>query len=146
MGAPQLNRPLPCVECGADNAVLASGETIHPHRPDLRHRSFWRCECGAFVGCHPGTTKALGAPAGPETRQARRAAHDAFDRIWLCNPFSTSQARKQARSDAYAWLAGQMGLPVERCHISYMTADKARRVVAICEERKHLARLSERRG
>lgn len=41
------------------------------------------CEpCGAWVGCHKGTDKALGRVANKELRQLKHQAHEAFDPLW----------------------------------------------------------------
>jgi hypothetical protein len=101
---------------------LVGGAAIYPHRRDLYGKRFYRCSCGAFVGCHPGTDKALGSCAGPETRKARSAAHAAFDPIW--------KSGKMKRSDAYRALAGRMGIAPERCHISWMGRSEALRAAS----------------
>lgn len=75
--APRIKRPR-CVECGR-KAVLTTGAETYPDEPEFHDRPMWRCECGAFVGCHQGTTKFLGAPAGPETRIARQRARRAIE-------------------------------------------------------------------
>lgn len=110
-----------CSECPSRDAVLVTGQDIYPHRPDLFHKSFYRCPCGAYVGCHPGTRSALGSCAGPATRAARSRAHAFFDPIW--------RRKIMKRSQAYAALAEQMGIPVQRCHISWMGLDEANRAV-----------------
>lgn len=112
-----------CMECDR-KATLVGGKRIYPHRPDLYAKRFFLCECGAYVGCHPGTELPLGYPAGPETRVARSAAHAAFDPIW--------RGRQMSRRDAYAWLAERMGTPPGQTHISWMSAAEARRVVEHC--------------
>jgi hypothetical protein len=112
-----------CIECNG-TAKLVNGDAIYPHRHDLYHKRFWLCDCGAYCGCHGVTTRALGNPCGAETRRARIAAHDQFDPIWR-NGSGT-------RRDAYTWLAGEMGIPSERCHIGMMTAAQAWEVVTHC--------------
>lgn len=69
--------------CGTP-AALATGADVYPHRADLHSKRFWVCpSCpDSYVGCHPGTTEALGTPANAETRRARGLAHQHFDRIW----------------------------------------------------------------
>lgn len=91
--------------------------------------SIWFClVCGAYVGCHPGSTKALGTPADKATRWARHMAHEAFDPIW--------RSRRMSRSGAYQWLARQMGLPPEQTHIGMFTQAQCGRVIQICMERR----------
>lgn len=38
--------------------------------------------CNAWVGVHKGTNKPLGRLANAELREAKKAAHEAFDKIW----------------------------------------------------------------
>lgn len=116
-----------CIEC-SETAELTTGKQIYPHRKDLWSKSFWLCQCGAYCGCHPGTTNALGNPCGAETRKARSAAHAAFDPLW--------RRKKMSRRDAYKWLADAANIPVERCHMGMMTADEAHRVVAAVQARE----------
>jgi len=118
---------LPCIECGATGHSLSDGRRAYPHRPDLYSKPFWFCSCGAFVGCHPGTKKALGSPAGKATKRARMDAHAAFDPIW--------KGKQMGRSDAYRWLAAALGIEPRDCHISHMNADLARRAAAVCKAR-----------
>lgn len=111
-----------CIECGG-LASLVDGKAIYPHRPDLYAKSFYRCECGAYCGCHPKTIKPLGYPCGPTTRKARSAAHAAFDPLWRKGTMN--------RRDAYLWLAKHMNIPAASCHIGMMTEDQAKKVVEI---------------
>lgn len=71
--------------------------------------------------------------ANKATRAARTAAHAAFDPLWRyklqCNP---RMRRNRARSAAYAWLARELGIPVERCHISLFGVPQCMRVVEVC--------------
>ncbi len=115
-----MGRPT-CIECGSGSEMV-TGKRIYPHRPDLYGKMFWLCSCGAYCGCHPGTTQALGHPCGPETRKARSAAHAAFDPIW--------KRKEMSRHGAYAWLSAATGIEPEKCHIGMMTADQARSVVS----------------
>jgi hypothetical protein len=112
-----------CMECGK-KASLVDGKRIYPHRPDLFAKSFFLCECGAYVGCHKGTKNPLGYPAGDATRRARSAAHAAFDPLW--------KTRTMPRSEAYKWLADRLGQTAGETHISWMDAATARRVVEVC--------------
>lgn len=121
-----------CSDCpGA--VVLVSGLVIYPHRPDLDHKQFWRCEsCGAYVGCHPGTEHPLGSPAGPATRAARNAAHAAFDPLWKAKMARENVRKHVARGAAYRWLADALGIDPSACHIGMMDEATALRVVDLC--------------
>lgn len=119
--------PPACIECG-NVAVLVKGDAIYPHRPDLHHKHFYRCRCGAYCGCHPGTAQPLGYPCGPETRRARSAAHACFDPIW--------RNKEMSRPSAYAWLAKETGIDPDACHIGMMNKEQAELVVHVCKVRK----------
>lgn len=104
MLCPYCNRSAQCV----------SGDVIYPHRPDLAHKWFWQCKpCGAYCGCHGMTQKPLGTLADAALRKARSMAHDAFDPIWKLG----QRKRLFTRTQAYAWLAGKLGVDQEHCHI-----------------------------
>ena len=107
-------------------SVLVTGDVVYPHRPDLREKNFYLCWTDdARVGCHPGTAKPLGRLADKELRQAKQAAHAAFDPLWRDN--------KKKRKAAYTWLAEQLGINVNDCHIGMFDVDMCRRVVAACK-------------
>ena len=116
---------MPCLECGRTNATLVTGKRIYPHREDLHRLQYWLCPCGAYCGVHPGSTEPLGAPAGPETRNARTRAHARFDPLW--------QDGEWSRKQAYAWLAGALGIEPEDCHIGMFDKATALRVVEVCD-------------
>lgn len=118
------NHPRPkCMECSGTSARLVSGKEIYPHRPDLYDKVFYKCPCGAYCGCHPNTTKPLGYPCGPKTRSARNAAHRVFDPLWKNNGPMT-------RSQAYKWLAAELGIAANQCHIGMMSEAMAKRTYA----------------
>lgn len=124
-------KPPACLECGAV-ATLTDGRTIYPHRPDLAELPFWLCGCGAYTGCHKGTQHPKGRPAGPATRQARMAAHAAFDPLWRRRAELDGLNVHHARAKGYKWLAAQLGLEGKACHIGEMDAATARRAADIC--------------
>ena len=111
-----------CLECG-HHAEPVTGDRIYPHRRDLRAKRFYLCACGAYVGAHRDSGEPLGHPVGAEGRKARMAAHDAFDPLW--------RSGRMSRSEAYKWLAEQLGQPASKTHISWMTAEQARQVAAL---------------
>lgn len=114
-----------CAYCG-EWGELVTGQDIYPHRPDLYEKKFYRCApCNAYVGCHPGTAEPLGRMANAELRQAKSAAHAAFDPLW--------KSRKMRRNKAYAWLAERLGVSRENCHIGMFDVDQCRRVVRECK-------------
>jgi len=113
-----------CPYCGND-AELVGGDVVYPHRPDLADKKIWRCvPCDARVGCHPETTKPLGRLANGPLRRAKMDAHAAFDPIW--------QRGEMKRGDAYGWLATQLGIAKEDCHIGMFDLRQCNKVVEIC--------------
>ncbi len=108
-------------------APLVTGRDVYPHRPDLFDKPFYAClPCGAWVGCHPGTTKRLGRLANAEGRRLKRAAHAVFDPLW--------KDGKMKRKDAYRWLADKLGIAPERCHIGYFNESECERVIEVCHK------------
>lgn len=71
----------------------------------------------------------MGTMADPQTRSARRRAHDAFDRIWRRG---ARRAQYKNRCLSYRWLADQFG--VERIHIGEMGIEECERVEALCSD------------
>lgn len=124
-----------CDYCQAP-AELVMGNVIYPHRHDLYKKKFWRCKpCGAHVGCHPPGVftggrddKPLGRLANAELRKLKSAAHDAFDPLWKV-PDRGGFYPPMHRSEAYSWLAGSLGLPVEKTHIGMFDEDTCKRVI-----------------
>lgn len=90
-----------------------------------------RCEpSGAYVGVHKGTDKPLGRLANGQLRYWKKRAHDAFDPLWKYGKF------KRRRNAAYAWLAEQMGLPVEKTHIGMFDVGQCKAVIQICRKER----------
>lgn len=119
-------RVVACPYCG-QCAILVSGSVLYPRFPELHAKWFWRCQpCGAHVGCHPGTKEPLGTLANAPLRQARQAAHAAFDPLW----------RDGGRSAAYRWLAGELQVAASACHIGQFDEDQCRRVVEAVRTRQ----------
>lgn len=113
-----------CLYCSRA-AKLVTGEEVYPHRPDLADKHFYKCApCGAWVGCHPGSKAPLGRLANARLRSLKSQAHKEFDPLWLGNAM--------ARSDAYAWLAEQLGVPISKCHIGEFSEAQCLRVIEIC--------------
>ena len=117
-----------CDYCG-EAARLTTGREVYPHRADLHGKSFYVCTpCDARVGCHPGTTNALGRMANMELRLAKMAAHAAFDPLW-----KTGRMKRKA---AYKRLAEVLGIPAAGCHIGMFDLETCRLVASIAPEIK----------
>jgi hypothetical protein len=62
------------------------------------------------------------APLG--TRLKRRALHQAFDRIW--------KLKLMNRDEAYHWLANQLSIDYNACHISMLADHQLDAAIPIC--------------
>jgi len=104
-----------CSVC-TNECRLTDGAEVYPHRSDLHEKRFYVCDpCGARVGCHPGSTRALGTAADAETRNARSATHRLLDPLWKGKSVVS-------RSDVYAWLADRLGIDPKDCHVGMFSA------------------------
>lgn len=124
------------IACGycARPAEFVRGADLHPHRPEIVDRGFWRCvPCAAWVGCHPGTTSPLGSLADARLRSARMRAHDAFDALWR------GEDARMTRKQAYAWLASELGVKSSECHIAMFDAETCAKVTAFASKASHRA-------
>lgn len=124
-----------CVECGK-RGKLVSGRQACPDKPHRARDLFYLCDCGAWVSCHVGTGMAMGFPGSARTRYWRTQAHQALDARWKrSDSGASSAAHGWQRRKAYAWLAGQLGIRVEDCHIGRFDEATCRAVVEACKGR-----------
>lgn len=64
--------------------------------------------------------------------RARQLAHREFDRLWKREK---KAERKRARGRAYRWLARELGLNVEQCHIRKFDEATCRKVTELSKAR-----------
>jgi hypothetical protein len=115
-----------CPYC-SQSAQLVTGAVIYPHRPDLHHKQFWSCQpCDAYVGCHGTSSNPLGRLANAELRSAKKMAHAAFDPLW--------REGGMTRTEAYAWLSKELGIPSEECHVGMFDVEMCNRVILACRD------------
>lgn len=108
---------LPCPECAVYMALV-------PNPYKGAEAVYYRCPevgCSGSHGAHA-DGEPLGIPATQPTKDARMAAHRAFDAWW--------RAMGMRRSDAYRWLALKLQVELEHCHIGRFDVETCRRVVA----------------
>lgn len=116
-----MTAALPCPYCQR-SAELVTGRTLYPHRPDLAEKKFFLCRpCDAYCGTHP-DGRPLGRLADAQLRKARQYVHGLFDPLYLkasdaYDGHDSGLIRNVARARAYRWLAEQMRIPVEDCHV-----------------------------
>ncbi|MDD2878560.1 MAG: zinc-finger-containing protein [Acidiphilium sp.] len=118
--------------CGRLTRLLHSSQAIY----GKDFGPVWYCDpCDAWVGVHRNspTFAPLGKPADKRTRLSRRAAHRAFDPLWIATVGRSGTSRAKARKRGYAWLAARIGIPVKKCHIGYFDEPRCRRVVVLCQ-------------
>ena len=116
----RLKIPTICPYCGGkviftDSAVLYGGKS---------YGMVYLCtNCNASVGVHRGTKIPLGTLANAALKMKRRETHAVFDGYW--------KAHNIPRTDAYKWLAQQMGLPEYRTHIGQMDMAQCEQVIQL---------------
>lgn len=123
---PYCNRPAVYV----DSAVVYRGVSFG---------MIYLCSpCLAWVGVHKGTDEPLGRLANAELRLWKKQAHAAFDPLWQRKLALRRKQRGEeykavwARNSGYKWLAAQLGLTREECHIGLFDIDMCKRVVDVC--------------
>ena len=99
-----------CPECGAPMVLRETTKFTYKNGDP---RKFYGCSrfpaCRAAHGAHP-DGKPMGVPANLETKQARMAAHAAFDAHW--------QKRGLSKKQAYLFLQDVMGMTAAEAHIA----------------------------
>lgn len=135
----------PLCDCGRETILFHSSETIYGRN----FGPLYVCQpCGTRVGCHKGTLEPLGTPANEHLRKLRSKAHSVFDPLWNSiwealkvekrmetnkepHPF---YGKSQARKTAYQWLADELKINIEDCHISHFDIDTCNKVIKICSQ------------
>lgn len=82
--------------------------------------------CDAYVGVHKDTNEPLGRLANKELRKWKQKAHYAFDPLW-------KEQKANTRPGAYRWLAKQLGISFEDCHIGMFDIKQCKDVISICQ-------------
>ena len=115
-----------CPYCGAE-VVLKSAYDIY-HTSKYKNQFVWVCSdnCGAYVACVKDTTIPKGTLANSRLRSLRKGAHKAFDELW--------KSKLMSRKDAYIWLAKQLDIPLEACHIGQFTVKQCQRTKYLCAD------------
>lgn len=73
----------------------------------------------------------LGRLADKELRRWKIRAHNAFDPLWQAK-VARGFRKRAARDLGYNWLAGELGIKWEECHIGMFDVEMCKRVVEIC--------------
>lgn len=117
--------PTHCNICGGP-VVFCSNSRIYGREYGSGY--CYLCQsCGAYVGTHkPRPREAMGLLADGPMRAGKKMCHALFDPLWKGKP----NAHKK-RNDLYAWLAEQMGIPVEDCHFGYFDVAQLQKAYSI---------------
>lgn len=126
-----------CPYCGK-RSVVATGAKVYPNRPDLSDGWYFACwPCRAWVGTHERSGKPLGRLANAELRSAKQRAHAVFDPLWKAKMRRDKVSQKVARGAGYTWLADQLGIKPEDCHIGEFSVEQCEEVVRLVEVIRH---------
>lgn len=128
---------LKCPYCGGSTKLVSASYVYHTNK---YKGNMYVCEnyptCNSYVGCHPNTTKPLGRLANKELRHMKEKAHYYFDELWKKKTFSENKSISKNRYLAYRWLAEQLNLNSDDCHIGLFDEDMCRKVISICKKRQ----------
>lgn len=126
-----MANPSPCPYCGGPAKLLGSSTPIY----GKDYGPIWVClrypACDSYVGCHKGTTKPLGRMADKALRLAKSRVHRLFDPMWRAKIARDGCSRHTARAAGYAWLALQLRIPVEKCHVGLFDLELCGRAVDV---------------
>lgn len=122
-----------CPYCGKDSVYMDSAFFYNGQSFGM----VWACvPCRAFVGCHPGTDISLGRLAAADLRVLKMKTHEEFDKLWKTGAINRIWRKylpeTTNRKKAYIWLARELGISSELCHIGMFDAPTCFNVIDIC--------------
>lgn len=121
--------PTRCNCCQSPEVELVEHSAIYGGRSYGDWPYAYLClSCRAYVGLHPQTDIPLGTLADKPLREARKTCKKPFDALW--------QGGAMSRTQAYKWLAGQMGISVKQCHFALFTIEQCNQARALCERKQ----------
>lgn len=119
-----MTETLICPKCTAPMVLRETKRFTHRNGSP---RKFYGCtnwpECNCTHGAHPDGSP-LGTPADDETKLARIAAHDAFDRLW-----KPELGGRCSRNKAYRVMQDLMGMTCDEAHIGKFTKEQCEELV-----------------
>lgn len=102
--------PKVCNHCGS-RVVLCTNDVIYGY-PYGYPWIYYCPTCGAYVGCHRGTKRALGLLATDVERRKRHKLHELFDSLW-----KGKKNARYKRTKAYEELSRRLG---QEAHFGWM--------------------------
>lgn len=130
--APKPPPEVRCPYCGQDAVLHLNSSAFYRGRD---YGPLWACEpCGAWVGTHKNSPRhyPLGRLADAYLRAAKREVHKVFDPLWQAKMERTGCSATKARDAAYDWLAKELGIEVNKCHMGKFDLETCRRAHEIC--------------
>ena len=110
-----------CADCGKPMIFRNTLNTVHKSG---EAKSWYQCKdfpsCRGALGAHPDGTP-LGTPANTETRRWRIEAHSYFDAL--------IEVYRIPKKKAYKWLALEMNMTKEECHIANFGIEQCKNVI-----------------
>lgn len=122
---------LKCPYCGSDAHLVDSFIIYNGRSYGWAYVCGKFPECDAYVGCHPSTKTPLGRLANKELRTLKTQVHRAFDPLWIRKAQKTRCSKRQARKTGYRWLAKQLGIAFDECHVGMFDEETCRRTLKI---------------
>lgn len=118
-------------------------ESSAPFYQGRDYGALWACvPCDAQVGTHP-DGRPLGTLANKRLRIERKRVKEFFNPLWMDVhaaypgiPIRVGHVRQIMRTRAYQWLAEQMKLSAEECHVAMFDEARCRWAIQIIEDMK----------
>lgn len=124
-----LPPPQTCHYCSGP-VVLAANSEVYGGRSFGDWPYVYLCRfCSAYVGLHPDTDLPLGFVADDVTREARKEAKRAFQRMTI---MLFSHYKRDARERAYDWLSFAMGIPRHETHFGWFDFERCEKAREVC--------------
>jgi hypothetical protein len=130
---------LRCEYCRTPAVFRKSSAHIYKGRD---YGPIWECGggCDAYVGTHPDGSP-VGRLANKALRQLKMKVHARFDHLWqdfrTAYPDanrSSGKMKKAMRGRAYAWLAEQMQIEIDECHVGKFDDAQCEQAIRILDE------------
>jgi len=130
-----------CPYCGSDVEFVNSTKV---YRQD--YGMIYLCTnyplCDARVGVHKGTNKPFGRMANRELRNWKRKTHMHFDPFWnylldtnqLNKKTNEPYKKHEARNSVYDWLASELDIGINDCHIGMFDIEQCQKIIQICKD------------
>lgn len=121
-----VEKPTVCPYCDG-RVIYTTNDMIYGKQYGDWPYVYMCVECQASVGVHPNTDEPLGYLADKRLKTLRKDCKAWFEKVWRSGILS--------RTEAYKWLATEMGMDRRNCHWGMFNADQC------MEARRHCMNL-----